>query len=72
MKLVEEVCEAYEYTTASLETRDRLRDYLDNQHIRYKFIFYPQFQQWTFTMWLARPEDFDKIVQRFGVETIRF
>lgn len=72
MKLVEEVCEAYDYTTASLETYESLRDYLDNQQIRYKFIFYPQLQQWTFTMWLARPEDFDEIVQRFGVGTIRF
>lgn len=72
MGLIDRVCTAYDYTTASLEIRDRLRDYLDNRHIRYKFIFHPELQQWTFTMWLARPKDFDEIVQQFGVETIRF
>ena len=72
MGLIDKACVVYDYTTASIETRDRLRDYLDNRHIRYKFIFYPDLQQWTFTMWLAKPEDFDKIVSRFGVELIKF
>lgn len=72
MGLIDRACMAYDYTTASMRTRDRLRMYLDDRNIKYKFVFYPESYQWTFTIWLARPEDFDEIVQRFGIETIRF